>query len=250
MAKIFLREHVERFLILLVAFIAVILLSHTLMTKVFQDIFFLTYMDASCTSGSIFLTLLYITAKFNKPFERRLSNYLYFKSKPYYKALLKEAITDGLTDLYDHRYFVLRLDDEIERAKRYKRSLSLLMMDIDHFKRYNDTFGHLAGDDVLIGLAKIFKKSSRRVDTVARYGGEEFVITLPETKREGAALLGERIRKQVEKMEFEKGGGVTVSIGVGSFDGSNMSFTKEDLIKMADDALYKAKRNGRNRVEA
>lgn len=240
---------VERFVFLLVAFIGIILLLHTLIVKILQDIFFVDYLTSSCTSGVVLLTTLYIIAKFNKGLEKQISNFLYFKGKRHYKVLLKEAITDGLTDLYDHKYFIMRLEEEVERSKRYKRPLSLLMIDIDHFKVYNDTFGHPAGDEILQGLSNTLKQFSRRVDTVARYGGEEFVIILPETVKDGALIMADRLRKYVEEMKVKEGKGITISIGIGFFDGSIAEFKKEYLIKMADEALYRAKTKGRNRVE-
>lgn len=243
---------VERFLFLLVAFIGIILLLHTVIIKMMQDIFFIDYLTASCTSGVIILTVLYIIAKFNRNLEKQISNFLYFKGKHHYKLLLKEAITDGLTGLYDHKYLMLKLEEDIERSKRYLRPLSLLMIDIDHFKKYNDAFGHPAGDRVLIELARVFRQFSRRVDTIARYGGEEFVMILPETKKEGAIVLAERLRKHVEKMKFGEGENrdITISIGVSFFDGFNTEFTKGDFVDMVDEALYKAKSRGRNRVES
>lgn len=239
---------IEKFLFLLAAFIGIILLFHTLTIKIFQKIFFIDYLTASCASGALILFLLYITAKFNKALERQISNFLYFKGKQHYRILLKEAITDGLTDLYDHKYLILRLEEEIERSKRYLRPLSFLMIDIDHFKEYNDAFGHLAGDTVLIELAGALKGSCRKVDTVARYGGEEFAIILPETKKHSAVILAERLRKRIEMMKVREDRGVTISIGAAFFDGVNADFTKEAFIKMADEALYKAKSMGRNKV--
>jgi len=241
---------VERFVFLLIAFIGVILLFHTLVVKILQDIIFVSYSTASCASGVILMTALYAMAKFNKGLEKQISNFLYFKGKHHYKVLLKEAITDGLTDLYDHKYLMLRLEEEVDRSKRYARPVSLLMIDIDHFKGYNDTFGHPAGDGILVGLADIFKRCARKVDTVARYGGEEFAIILPETNKEGANILAERLRRQVETASFEGNINITISIGLSFFDGKDTSFTKENFIKDADEALYRAKSRGRNRVEA
>jgi diguanylate cyclase (GGDEF)-like protein len=215
-----------------------------------QGFFRLNYLRASCGSGVVILGLLYLTVKFNRNLEKQVSNFLYFRGKPHYKLLLKEAITDGLTDLYDHKYLMLKLEEEMERSRRYSRPLSILMIDIDHFKVYNDTFGHTAGDKVLVALAAAFKELSRKADTVARYGGEEFVVVLPETKKEGAVVLAHRIRSRAEGLKLEYNKGVTVSIGVGFFDGADKDFTAEEFIAAADEALYKAKANGRNRVEA
>lgn len=240
---------IERFLFLLVAFIGVILLLHTMIIMVVQILFHFTYLRSSCGSGLIILTILYITVKFNRNLEKQVSNFLYFRGKPHYKMLLKEAITDGLTDLYDHKYLMLKLDEELERSRRYLRPISILMIDIDHFKVYNDTFGHTAGDKVLVELAKAFKSLSRKADTVARYGGEEFVIVLPETKKDGAVVLAQRICNYIEDIKLEDGRKITVSIGVGFFDGTDRNFASEDFIIMADEAMYRAKAGGRNKVE-
>ncbi|MBI5047702.1 MAG: sensor domain-containing diguanylate cyclase [Deltaproteobacteria bacterium] len=162
------------------------------------------------------------------------------------------AITDGMTVLYNHRYFLECLSREFERANRYKRPLSLIMIDVDFFKKYNDTHGHPKGDDVLRGVAGILKKSVRTSDIVARYGGEEFVIILPETTGEAAFTLAERLRKEVESTDFPGGetqplGRITISLGVAA---SMEGVTKypDDLVKNADNALYRSKEEGRNRV--
>ena len=156
------------------------------------------------------------------------------------------SITDGLTGLYNRAYMPQTLAKELARAKRHERSFSILMMDIDHFKRFNDTHGHQAGDDVLLGVAQILKSAVRACDYAARYGGEEFLILLTETDRAGARELAEKLRLQVETMSLVARESVTVSIGVASFpdNGENM----ESIIRDADAALYRCKRNGRNRV--
>jgi diguanylate cyclase (GGDEF)-like protein len=176
---------------------------------------------------------------------------------------------DSLTSLYNRRHFFLRLNSEIQRARRYGRTFSLLIIDVDHFKRYNDSFGHPAGDHLLKGLAEIMLAGIRRsdmkptyeVDIGCRYGGEEFAIILPEAasvqgevaaerirasiETRGALVVAERIRQQIEKSRWE-GRGVTVSIGVASFPEHGADL--ETLLKAADDALYEAKAHGRNRV--
>jgi len=240
---------VERFVFLIIAFVGVVLLFHTFISKLMLDVFFVDYLTASCSSGVILLTLLYLFAKFNKSLENQISNFLYFKGTAPYKILLKEAVTDGLTGLYDHRYLMMSLEDEIERSRRYKRPISFLMIDIDNFKKYNDTFGHPSGDELLAQVAGLFKRLARKVDTVARYGGEEFAIILPETIKEGAWVAAERLRNRVAEMEFAENSKISVSIGIGFFDGVDNSFTKEDLVDMADKALYNAKTGGRNKVE-
>lgn len=165
--------------------------------------------------------------------------------------LYELAVTDGTTKLFIRRHFMQRLDEEIRRSQRYGHSLSLLMMDLDHFKQLNDSYGHQAGDVVLMDVAKIFKRSIRTTDVAARYGGEEFCIMLPETNTLGALSIAERLRRWVEDATFTFQGTemhTTISIGVATFpeDANNQQI----LIKKADDALYKSKRNGRNRVTA
>lgn len=166
-----------------------------------------------------------------------------------YEDLERLAITDGLTKLYVPRHFHEELDKELRRATRYQRDLSLLMIDIDHFKNINDTYGHPQGDVVLQELAGLLRRYGRQDDIIARYGGEEFVVALVETNEQGAALAAERIRRAVENHEFELGEQrvpITVSVGVAHFPGD--ASTKKDLIAHADQALYAAKRAGRNRV--
>ncbi|MBI4864677.1 MAG: sensor domain-containing diguanylate cyclase [Candidatus Riflebacteria bacterium] len=167
-----------------------------------------------------------------------------YNAKLYYLA-----ITDGLTQLHIHRYFQQRLKEEIARARRFRHPVSLVMLDIDHFKRFNDTYGHQQGDLVLITVARVIRTSIREVDIAARYGGEEFSVICPETNREEAAILAERLRQRVEETSVPSAAGplsVTISLGVASFptDGA----TQEQLIRIADTALYEAKENGRNRV--
>jgi len=161
------------------------------------------------------------------------------------------SITDGMTSLYNYRYFMEHLNEEFERAKRYKRSLSVIMVDVDFFKKYNDANGHPKGDELLRKVAEIFKRTARISDTVARYGGEEFVVILPETCGEMAFGMAERLRKEVEANDFEggktqPGGRVTISLGVASYP--EVTDSCEGIIKCADDALYRAKEEGRNRA--
>ncbi len=155
------------------------------------------------------------------------------------------AITDGMTSLYNYRYFISYLNEEFERVKRYKRLLSIIMIDIDFFKKYNDAYGHPKGDELLRNIAGILKNAVRKSDTVARYGGEEFVIILPETGKDMALTAAEKVRKEVELSEFE-GGKVTISLGAASYTEELKS--ADDLVKIADNALYRAKEQGRNRV--
>lgn len=160
------------------------------------------------------------------------------------------TIIDELTETYNYRYFVQKLQEEKRRASRYELPLSLIMVDIDWFKKLNDTYGHEVGNVVLRRLSRIIQRCIRDVDIFARYGGEEFAIILPQTHREEAAIIGERIREQVEKEVFEARQygklKVTVSVGVSSFPENGKS--QEELVSVADQALYQAKNEGKNAV--
>jgi len=165
------------------------------------------------------------------------------------RELERLSVTDGLTGLYNRSHLMQTLANETARARRHRRPFSVLMIDIDHFKRYNDSFGHLAGDALLSKLASVFTKSIRTVEYAARYGGEEFLIMLPETEPDGAVDAAERIRSQVAKGtsgDGNAGQGVTVSIGVAGYP--EHGDTPEKIIASADAALYQAKRDGRDRV--
>ena len=168
----------------------------------------------------------------------------------YNARLYHLAITDGMTQLRIHRYFQQRLDEEIIRANEFKHPLSLIMSDIDHFKTFNDTYGHQEGDIVLIETAKIYRLNVREVDIAARYGGEEFAIILPETDINEAQAIAESLRQKVEAHEYPSKQGklkVTVSLGVSTYP--QHAQDKQLLIEAADKALYRAKEGGRNRVE-
>lgn len=165
------------------------------------------------------------------------------------KLLESLATTDGLTGIYNHRYFYEKLNEEFERAKRYNSQLSLIMFDFDFFKKINDRYGHVVGDSVLVEMAKIVTSNIRKHDIFARYGGEEFVLLLPHTNAVGAVLEAERIRMAIESHHFEnieKRGDVTISMGIVTFPSKYIS-QPEDMVKLADAALYEAKRLGRNR---
>ena len=160
-----------------------------------------------------------------------------------------EAFTDQLTGLFNYRYFINRLSDEIKTIRRYESSLSLVMFDIDNFKLYNDCYGHLQGNEVLFQISKILISSIREVDIPARYGGEEFAFILPETALDDAFIVAERIRDRVDSMRInyeDKKISISMSFGVASFDPVNDVF-KTDTIKRADHALYQAKKDGRNK---
>lgn len=160
------------------------------------------------------------------------------------------AITDGLTGLYNHRYFRQRLEEEFERARRYSLPLSCMILDVDDFKSFNDTYGHLLGDAVLRGVAACTLQTTRKSDIVARCGGEEFVVIMPQTGLEGATAEAERVRKEICHWPFEgvpNPSAVAVSIGVAVFDRESMPDC-EALLCVADGALYRAKKEGKNRV--
>jgi diguanylate cyclase (GGDEF)-like protein len=162
------------------------------------------------------------------------------------------AYRDGLTGLYNHRYFQKVFEVELERALRYKHPVSLLLVDIDFFKKVNDTFGHPVGDDVLKEVSNVLVRLVRSCDIVARYGGEEFAVVLPETGTKGAKVLAQRLRRGVEQKKIENNGqpiSVTISIGLAATDMSELELSRVALIECSDQALYMAKQNGRNRVE-
>jgi diguanylate cyclase (GGDEF)-like protein len=161
------------------------------------------------------------------------------------------SITDGLTGVYNYRYLRSALDKEVARARRFREKFAIIMLDVDHLKEYNDVHGHLRGSEVLRRLAQVVMGELRTSDVIAKYGGDEFVIILPQTDREGARTLAERIRAAVEVHEFpgeEEGMRITSSMGIAQFpeDGE----LTRDLLESADNALYDAKRSGRNRVAA
>lgn len=160
------------------------------------------------------------------------------------------SVTDDLTRLYNHRAMQQRLKDEFMRAQRYNEPLSILMIDVDHFKAVNDEHGHLFGDFTLQQLAKLLNKCVREIDIVARYGGEEFMVILPQTHFSGSLAVADRIWRTVGGHPFVRGdrcSRVTVSIGISFFPNKNVA-TVEQLVQFADQALYQAKNEGRNRI--
>jgi diguanylate cyclase (GGDEF)-like protein len=157
------------------------------------------------------------------------------------------AITDSLTTLYNKGYFTEALKNEVIRARKYSRPTSLLLFDIDHFKTYNDTYGHPAGDDVLENVGKLVKNSVKEFDIACRYGGEEFALILPETKPQIAQDIAERLRERIAQHTFAHR---TVTISIGVITCLNSSISPEQMIKEADKALYTSKKNGRNKTSS
>ena len=165
--------------------------------------------------------------------------------------LYKLAVYDGLTGIFDRRYFNAWIDQEYSRVKRYNTNLSLIMFDLDHFKNINDTYGHQAGDFILQNLAGLIKSSLRKADLFARYGGEEFIIALPETKVEQAINIAEKCRVLVQETKFDFNGTIiplTISLGVSNFR-ETPEHNVDRFIKDVDRALYLAKESGRNQVQ-
>ena len=161
------------------------------------------------------------------------------------------SVTDRLTELFNHGYLTQRLEQELGRAERFGHALSVIMLDIDDFKAFNDRYGHLVGDDVLKSVSVLIRENLREMDVAARYGGEEFVVLVPETGLDGARAVAERIRQSVAAHVFlqdETRGAVhtTVSVGVATFPSCGRSV--ESLIKAADEAMYRAKRMGKDQV--
>lgn len=168
-----------------------------------------------------------------------------------YKELETMATTDAVTGIYNHRAFQERLNEEVLRAERYGQPLSVIIMDVDHFKRVNDSYGHLEGDHVLREISSLFTQSFRKMDYIARYGGEEFAVILPHSPKEPSFQTADRVRKAVENASLIRSNPVakiTISMGVATFpeDGRD----QKELLDRADQALYRAKQEGRNRVLA
>lgn len=170
-----------------------------------------------------------------------------------YHSFKQQAITDGLTGLYNRRFFNEEIEREIARSYRHFLRMSLILLDVDHFKKYNDTNGHQAGDLVLKKVASVLRNETRVCDMECRYGGEEFALILPETNKTQALMIAEKLRKQIEETEFphqnrQPSGNLTASLGVATFPDDAVN--SKDLIDTADAGLYKAKEKGRNCVVA
>lgn len=167
----------------------------------------------------------------------------------YHDEIYRLTTVDGLTQVHNRRYFDEAIERELSRCRRYGRALSLLLIDVDHFKRINDTFGHLAGDAVLKEVASAIQKRIRKEDLLSRYGGEEFAVLTPEIDHKGALSMGEKVRKVIEKHEFSFDGEVipvTISCGVATLGKKGDEAVA--LVQRADEKLYEAKESGRNKV--
>ncbi|MBI4710391.1 MAG: sensor domain-containing diguanylate cyclase [Nitrospirae bacterium] len=198
----------------------------------------------------LLLTANKIDGTFEQDDEDKLMNFAFqaFQIIAMHDKIANLAITDGLTGLNNHRHFQERLREEVEMSRRYGRSLSLLILDIDHFKAFNDAHGHQTGDKALKMIAALIEEQVRRTDFAARYGGEEFSIIMPETVYSGAKIFAERLRKKIAGTPFPRSDGekalITVSIGFASIPENTKD--RNELIEMADRALYYAKEHGRN----
>ncbi len=170
---------------------------------------------------------------------------LYHHSLDEIRRLERLAITDPVTGLSNHRYFQEKIREELERASRHSRIFSLMMIDVDHFKKYNDNFGHPEGDKALALIAKLLKSAIRTTDSASRYGGEEFVIILPETDKPATLEVADRIQRDLETLSI--GGQITLSIGISGYPHNGS--TCEEVINAADQALYRAKAKGRNTIQ-
>jgi diguanylate cyclase (GGDEF)-like protein/PAS domain S-box-containing protein len=168
------------------------------------------------------------------------------KEKADQEKIIRLATIDTLTGLYNRYEFNNKYRQELDRAKRYNKDLSILMYDLDHFKKVNDEFGHDAGDSVLIRVSELVKQNIRAVDIAGRWGGEEFLVLLPEVAKDQARTVAEKLRRLIAEWDFERPSQVTVSFGVAQYEPGEDA---EDLMRRLDKALYLAKENGRNRVE-
>lgn len=213
-----------------------------------------TFLEGRGSDGRVAMVLRDVTARDRMEMELREAHQEVKRANKRLgqanEQLERLANTDSLTDLANRRRFMEVLDSEIERADRYERDLSIVLVDLDHFKRVNDNWGHLVGDDVLRATARALQSVCREVDLAGRLGGEELALILPETSREGAESVAERLRRRIAALRHEAPDGeifeVTASLGVAWLDDDVR--TREDLLRAADRALYRAKEGGRNQV--
>lgn len=193
----------------------------------------------------------YITKKFISADDKRIFTMFMeqaqgaLENSQSFESTLTRSHTDPLTSLWNYGYFQYRLDEEIAKSNTTSLPLSLMMIDIDDFKKFNDTRGHVQGDEALKKISEVFRENCRKIDILCRYGGEEFSLILPANNKEEAALLGERIRKSIENKRILRSK-FTISIGIASYPEDSPN--KKTLIKKADQALYKAKKRGKNKV--
>jgi len=172
--------------------------------------------------------------------------------QPYYDEIYRNIHMDRVLGIFNKQHLLTKLDEEIRRCRRYDNELSLILFDVDHFKRFNDTYGHLAGDRALVQLAGLVKQNIRDTDILCRYGGEEFAIIMPHTNLQQAYVVAEHTRALVAKIPVNHDNiriAITISLGIASFKAdSTRPYTKELMIAQADKALYQAKQNGRNKA--
>jgi diguanylate cyclase (GGDEF)-like protein len=175
---------------------------------------------------------------------------LYYKQldkvREYSEKLEMLVVRDSMTHLYNHAFIMTRLSDEIEKAARYQRPLAVLMLDIDYFKRINDTYGHSVGDEVLVKFSNAIQANCRSIDLAARYGGEEFLMILPETNAAAAVVIAERLRRILREIRFGDGASATVSGGITQYQTGD---TTSAMMERADSLLYQAKNEGRDRIK-
>lgn len=195
------------------------------------------------TSISLFIALAgnyFILKAFIEQYYKNLA-----QINEYSKRLEELVIRDSMTNLYNHAFIISRLADEIDKAARYERPLTVMMIDIDYFKKINDTHGHTFGDEVIVAIAHAIQTCCRSVDSVARYGGDEFFIVLPETNSASARVVADRLIRISHEMQFNNGTAITISGGITQYQTGD---TSSEIIERVDSCLYEAKKDGRNRI--
>ena len=246
----------QLFIIIIFAFMCTLMMSYldayerlylfTRMHKYFAFDEFAVFLPSFLAMGFIIFSYRKIEELESEISKRELAEKALRESEQRYKEL---SIKDDLTQLYNSRHLYSKLKGEIERAIRYNHPLSLMLLDIDNFKQYNDKYGHLEGDNVLASLGKVIRDCLRRIDSAYRYGGEEFTVILPETDVKEAVNVAERIRKEIEAEIFSptpnETAHNTVSIGVSQYKPEE---ELKSFIKRADTAMYMAKEQGKNRI--
>jgi polar amino acid transport system substrate-binding protein len=193
-----------------------------------------------CLHPLVFYSMMFVSL-----FTSGFLLYRHKRLQEYSKLLRKVSITDRLTRVYNRLKIDTELENEYQRYLRNHEPFSIILLDIDHFKRVNDTYGHLVGDEVLKKISKLIQENSRSIDIIGRWGGEEFIIITPHTSRAGAIELAQKLREKIEKSKINPVGNITASFGVSQIEG-NQSI--EMLLHRVDNALYEAKENGRNRM--